>query len=176
MEIIFLPTNTSACGTTPTKDLKLHLSYIKFSGSAEDPKREVVMFGLPCKDKFPKPEYSKDSKAQKLQQTPSYRKEGRRNCCYSSATSLPHSYHPGAMLFDTEIWFKRIFLWASLVAQMVKNLPAVQANPGSIPGSGRSREGNGYPLYYSCLGNPMDRGAWRATVCGVTKSWIWLSD
>ena len=42
---------------------------------------------------------------------------------------------------------------------------------GSIPGSGRSpREGNGYPLQNSCLENPMDRGAWQATVYGVTKS------
>ena len=41
---------------------------------------------------------------------------------------------------------------------------------GSIPGSGRSPgEGNGNPLQYSCLGNPMDRGAWRATVCGVAR-------
>ena len=42
--------------------------------------------------------------------------------------------------------------------------------PGSIPGSGRSPgEGNGNPLQYSCLENSMDRGAWRATVHGVTK-------
>ena len=42
---------------------------------------------------------------------------------------------------------------------------------GSIPGSGRSPgEGTGYPLQYSCLENPMDRGAWRATVLGVAKS------
>ena len=41
---------------------------------------------------------------------------------------------------------------------------------GLIPGSGRSpREGNGIPLHYSCLGNSMDREAWRATVQGVTK-------
>ena len=41
---------------------------------------------------------------------------------------------------------------------------------GSIPGLGRSLgEGNGYPLQYSCLENSMDRGAWRATVHGVTK-------
>ena len=45
-------------------------------------------------------------------------------------------------------------------------------DPGSIPGSGRSPgEVNGYPLQYSCLENPMDRGAWQATVHGVTKSW-----
>ena len=44
-------------------------------------------------------------------------------------------------------------------------------DPGLIPGSGRSPgEGNGNPLQYSCLGNPMDRGAWWATVHGVTKS------
>ena len=42
---------------------------------------------------------------------------------------------------------------------------------GSIPGSGRSRgEGNGNPLQYSCLENPMDRGAWWATVNGVAKN------
>ena len=44
-------------------------------------------------------------------------------------------------------------------------------NLGLIPGSGRSpREGNGNPLQYSCLENPKDRGAWQATVHGVTKS------
>ena len=47
-------------------------------------------------------------------------------------------------------------------------------NPGdlrSIPGSERAPEGgNGSPLQYSCLGNPMDRGAWQATVPGVAKS------
>ena len=47
---------------------------------------------------------------------------------------------------------------------------------GSIPGSGRSTgEGNGNSLQYSCLGNPMDRGAWRATVPGITKSWTQLN-
>ena len=45
-------------------------------------------------------------------------------------------------------------------------------DPGSIPGLGRSPgEGNGHPLLYSCLENPMDRGAWQATVHGVAKSW-----
>ena len=45
-------------------------------------------------------------------------------------------------------------------------------NLGSIPGSGQSPgEGNGHPLQYSCLENPMDRGAWRATVHRVAKSW-----
>ena len=45
-------------------------------------------------------------------------------------------------------------------------------DPGSIPGLGRFLgEGNGNPLQYSCLENPMDREAWWATVHGVTKSW-----
>ena len=63
---------------------------------------------------------------------------------------------------------------ASQVALVVKNLPANAGgvgDTGSIPGLGRSpREGNGNPLQYSCLGNPMDRGAWRAIVHGVAKS------
>ena len=47
---------------------------------------------------------------------------------------------------------------------MVKNLPPNAGDAGLIPGSGRSsREENGNPLEYSCLGNPMDRGAWWAT-------------
>ena len=60
------------------------------------------------------------------------------------------------------------------VAQLVKNLPAIAGDTrdsGSIPGSGRSPgEGNGNLLQFSCLGNPMDRGAWWATVHGVAKS------
>ena len=48
---------------------------------------------------------------------------------------------------------------------------------GSLPGSRRSPgEGNGNPCQYSCLENPMDRGAWQATVHGVTKSWTQLCD
>ena len=66
------------------------------------------------------------------------------------------------------------------MALVVKNLPA-HANAGglrdtgSIPGLGRSPgEGNGNSLQYSCLENPMDRGAWRATVHRVAKSWTRL--
>ena len=48
---------------------------------------------------------------------------------------------------------------------------------GSSPGLGRSPgEGNGSPLQYYCLENPMDRGAWQVTVYGVAKSWTRLSD
>ena len=53
---------------------------------------------------------------------------------------------------------------------VVKSPPANAGDVGSIPGSGRSPgEGNGNPLQYSCLGNPTDGGAWRATVHGVAK-------
>ena len=52
---------------------------------------------------------------------------------------------------------------------MVKNPPANAGDSGSIPGLRRSPgEGNGYPLQYSCLENPMDRGALLAIVHGVT--------
>ena len=53
---------------------------------------------------------------------------------------------------------------------VVKNLPANAEDADSIPGSGGPLgEGNGNPLQYSCLGNPMDRGAHEATICWVTK-------
>ena len=53
---------------------------------------------------------------------------------------------------------------------MVKNQLANAGDAGSVPGSGRSPgEGNGNPLQYSCLDNPLDRGAWQAIVHGVTK-------
>ena len=50
-------------------------------------------------------------------------------------------------------------------------------DPGLIHELGRSPgEGNGNTLQYSCLGNPVDRGAWRATVHGIAKGWTRLSD
>ena len=56
-------------------------------------------------------------------------------------------------------------------SSVVNNLPANAGDVGSIPGLGRSSgEENGNLFQYSCLENPMDRGAWRATVHGVTKS------
>ena len=61
---------------------------------------------------------------------------------------------------------KKILIWASLVTKMVKSMSAMQEDPDSIPG-----EGNGNPLEYSHLGNPMDRGAWWVTIHGVAKSW-----
>ena len=65
------------------------------------------------------------------------------------------------------------------MTQVVKNPPANAGNEidaGLIPESGRSPGvGNSNPLQYSCLGNPMDREAWWATVHGVAESWTLLS-
>ena len=72
--------------------------------------------------------------------------------------------------------FQKIFRedWASQVALAVKNLPAYAGDVKDavlIPGWGRSHGGgHGNSLQYSCLENPMDRGAWWATAHGVTKS------
>ena len=69
---------------------------------------------------------------------------------------------------------------ASQVSLVVKNQAANAGDlrdMGSIPGSGRSPEGgHGNPLQYTCLENPMDRGAWWGTARGVAKGWTWLSD
>ena len=70
-------------------------------------------------------------------------------------------------------------LRASLLAKLVKNLPAMQETQETwvqFLGWEDPLEGNGNPLQYSCLENPMDRGAWWATVHGVAKSWTRLSD
>ena len=70
--------------------------------------------------------------------------------------------------------FQKDIFGASQVALVVKNPPANEGDlrdAGSIPGSGSSPgEWNGNPLQYSSLENPMDRGAWLATVHGVMKS------
>ena len=65
------------------------------------------------------------------------------------------------------------FPGGSVVKKKKKKKSVNAGDSGSIPGLGRSpEEGNDNPLQYSCLGNPMDRGTWWATVHGVTKSWI----
>jgi len=66
-----------------------------------------------------------------------------------------------------DLWLPR---WLSSKESTCKARVAGDAD--SVPASGRSPGGgHGNPLQYSCLGNPMDRGAWQATVHGVTKSW-----
>ena len=74
-------------------------------------------------------------------------------------------------IFGISMTPKRFSAGMSLVAQMVKNLPAMQNTWVWSPG-----EGIGNPLQYSCLENPMDRGTWWPAVHGVTKSWTWLSN
>ena len=70
-----------------------------------------------------------------------------------------------------------LYLRASLMAQTVKNLPAVQETwVWSLGWEEALGGGHGNPLQYSCLENPMDRGIWQATVHGVAKSRTWLRD
>ena len=69
----------------------------------------------------------------------------------------------GSMIAIFENLKNKLYLQdiTSLVAQRLKRLPPMRVDPGSIPGSGRSPgEGNGNPLQYSCLENPMDGEAW----------------
>ena len=74
---------------------------------------------------------------------------------YSTGNSIQHSITTGSM---------------------VKNLPVNAGDSSWIPEWGTfSGVGNGNSLQYSCLEKPMDRGAWQATVHGITKSWTWLS-
>ena len=74
-----------------------------------------------------------------------------------------------ATVLDVIILLNKGFLGGSVV----KNLPANAGHSSLIPGLGKSPgEGNGNPLQYSFLGNPMDRGTWWATVHRVTKSQI----
>ena len=91
---------------------------------------------------------------------------------------ISHEKHPLLKLYNHDMfWCLSHVSMSSLVAQSAKRLPAMQKTWDSIPGSGRYLgEGNSNPLQYSCLKSSTDRGAWRATVHGVTKSWTRLSD
>ena len=84
--------------------------------------------------------------------------------------------HSCPLLFSVPCRF--IFASGLCVAVLEPMSPTCNAGDlGLIPGSARSPgEGNGNPLQYSCLGNPMDGGAWWATVYGITKSWTRLCD
>ena len=79
--------------------------------------------------------------------------------------------HKGKALFlDSSLFVLSAYVSAP-IGSMVKNLPLYAGDVGSIPELGRSPgEGNSNPLQYSCLENPMDRGAWWATVHGVAES------
>ena len=117
----------------------------------------------------------------------------------SRVSQRPHGLQPTRLLRPWDIPGKRVLEWGaiafsisdptgsctaflkyaqnilynlrnSLVAQRVKESAHNVGDLSSIPGSGRSPEENGNPLQYSCLENPMDGGAWRATVHRVAKS------
>ena len=92
---------------------------------------------------------------------------------FSSPVHPPQLW--GLVIFDSSPHTIKVFK----VVLVVKNLPANAADirdSGSIPGSGRfPGGGNGNPLHYSCLDNPMDRGTWQATDHGVAKSQTCMS-
>ena len=80
------------------------------------------------------------------------------------------------MYAKNKCWIEEHWIEAT-GGSVVKNLPTNAGDTGSILGMQRfPGGGNGNPLQCSCLENPMDRGAWQATVHGVTESRIWLSN
>ena len=91
------------------------------------------------------------------------------------AMGLPRQEYWSGLPFPSPYIHIYIYILASQVVLVVKNLPANAGNIrdiGSIPGSEKSLGGgHDNPIQFSCLENPMDRGAWRATVCRVAKSW-----
>ena len=101
---------------------------------------------------------------------------GRMDTCVHMAEALCCSPETIRTLFFN--WLFSNTKWASCVVFMVKNLPAKEGDrrdAGLIPGSGRAPGGgHGNPLQYSCLENPMDRGAWWTVIHRVTKSQTWL--
>ena len=85
---------------------------------------------------------------------------------------IRHFHHIFMLLFRETIIVEVIILRVFLGGSIVKTPPVSAEDVSLITGSRKYlREGNGNPLQYSCLGNPMDRGAWLATVHGVTNSW-----
>ena len=85
------------------------------------------------------------------------------SCMSSSMTPLPHTQHP----FNNSYF---------LGGSVVKNPPANAGDMSSVPESGRSPgEDDGNSLQYSCLENPVDREAWKATIHGIAKSRTWLN-
>ena len=107
--------------------------------------------------------------------------------CHPAISSSvdPFSSCPQSLPASESFPMSQLFAWGGQRAgkggSAVKNPPAIQElqetwvwSLGLIPGLGRSpRGGHGNPLHYSCLENPMDRGAWRARVYRVAKSWTW---
>ena len=87
------------------------------------------------------------------------------------------SFMKGLDIYSYIYLFCCLFIWSFPGGSEGKASTCNAGDLNSIPGSGRSLgEGNGNPLQYSCLENPMDRGGWQAIVHGVTKSQTGLSD
>ena len=92
---------------------------------------------------------------------------------------LPHFISTMVYVLLRILLFSLNVSWiqASPGGSEINNPPANTGDLGPIPGSGRSHgEGNGNPFHYSCLGNPMVKGAWWVTVHGIAKSQTGLSD
>ena len=104
-------------------------------------------------------------------------------CYFLCLISFFHHRHPWGLLAHFFSCQLKCFLNIEVVfpdgfpdGSVVKNPPANAGDVSLIPGSGRSPGvENGNPLQYSCLGNPMERGAWWTIVHGVAKSRTWLS-
>ena len=101
-----------------------------------------------------------------------------RQILYHWATWESPSWATHSFFFNFLNWYAHKIHTLGLPRWLSGKESACQAgDAGSTPGSGTSPgEGNGNPLQYSCLGNPMNRGDWRATVHGVAKSQTRLSD
>ena len=99
------------------------------------------------------------------------------SCSLFKSREIPLNFlHHSNHVVSIVKYFRRIY-WEEINTLGEKNLPANAGEMGSIHRWGRSPgEGKGNPLHYSCLGNPMDRGTWWATVYWVTKSQTWLSN
>ena len=93
----------------------------------------------------------------------------------SNSSDPMHCSLPGSSIHG--IFQARVLEW-SAIASPIKKSTHNNAGEGveKTELDSDTREGNGTPLQYSCLENPMDRGAWKAAVHGVTEGWIRLSD
>ena len=104
----------------------------------------------------------------------------KKECCILGlTTTTTHSWFSSQLTCPADFRFTSTHNCMSYqLALVVKNSPANAGDirdEGLILGLGKSpRGGHGNPLQYSCLENPMDRGAWWATVHRVVKSWTWL--